>query len=116
MSTLTSERIRSSNPDLKFFNLVNVSLGIQEVFKTAPKAVKVPTELLDWVRALLWEYINGKNDGDNLHDLFVAIRTKAIDNGYSSNQVMETIERATMENRNRVDGDKIHSKYQKLTN
>jgi hypothetical protein len=104
-----------SHQDLKFFNLDNASLGIQEVFKTAPKAVKIPTELLDWVRAVLWEYLHGKKD-DSIHDIMIAIRTKAIDNGYSSQQVMETIERVTRENNNRVDDRKINKRYQKLTN
>jgi hypothetical protein len=102
--------------NLKFFNLDNTSIGIQEVFKTAPTAVRIPTELLDWIRALLWEYRNGRSDADNLNDLIIAIRTLAIRNGYSNQQVMDTIERALMENKNRVDGKKIDKRYQKLTN
>ncbi len=108
---------RSSTEDLEFFHLNNASTGIQEVFKTAPVAVKIPTELLDWIRAVLWEYINeGKKGNTNFHDLSIAIRTKAIENGYSSKQVMETLERARMENRNRVHSPRITAKYHKLTN
>ena len=107
----------SSWQDLKFLKLDTASLGVQEVFKSALLAVKVPTELLNWVRSVLWEYINEKgHTNTNIQDLIVAIRTKAVENGYSSKQVMETIERATTENRNRIDGQRITSRYQKLAN
>ncbi len=56
--------------DLKFFKLDNASVGVQEAFRTAPVAVKVPTELLDWVRAVLCEYINNPKD-TYIGDLFV---------------------------------------------
>jgi hypothetical protein len=100
--------------ELKFFKLDTAPLGIQETFKSAPMAVKIPTELLDWVRSVLWEYVD--KGGTNVHDLFIAIRTKAIANGYSSQQIMATNERATVELHNRNNGGKINRKLQKLTN
>jgi hypothetical protein len=102
------------NQELKFFKLDTAPLGIQEVFKSAPMAVKIPTELLDWVRSVLWEYID--KGGTNVHDLFIAIRTKAIDNGYSSQQIMATLDRAIIELKNRNNGGQINQKLQKLTN
>ena len=105
----------STTQDLKFFKLDTASLGVQEIFKSAPVAVKVPSELLDWVRAVIWEYIQKKGNTD-IHNLMIAIRTKAIENGFSSQQIVETIERAAMENTNRVEGKHVHSRFQKLTN
>ena len=102
--------------ELKFFKLDTASVGIQETFRSAPKAVKIPTELLDWMRSVLWEYTDPKTKETDLRNLFIAIRTKAIANGYCSQQVMETLDRASKEITNRVDGQEINRKLQKLTN
>lgn len=80
--------------ELSVFKLDNAPLGIQEIFKSAPKQHLIPNELLIWMEQLIFEC---QNYGLSPHDIIVCIRTIGISNGYSSQQVMETLDKAVKE-------------------
>jgi|SRR5215216_6369245 len=104
--------INELREELKLFKLNRTTIGMQEVFKSAPKNIMMPTELLGWVRQILSE---GLKVGLGSNDLIVLIRTKAISNGYSSQQVSETMNRAVMQLNNELRDEMLTEKYQQIS-
>jgi len=91
------------NEYLKEFELsvrepVNIPLGLKEILKSAPEQVKIPTELLNWVRQSYIEGIRVRMDTLTLESL---IRTIAIKEFYSPLQIQSAIDRVKLELQNR---------------
>ena len=91
---ITKERVRQKlnqvhqidqlREELSAFKLDNAPLGIQEIFRSAPKQHLIPNELLMRMEHLIFE---GIKIGLSPRDFIVCIRTIGVSNGYSSQQV-----------------------------
>ena len=77
---------------------INISLGLREILKSAPQQVRIPSELLNWIRQ---SYLEGLRDGIDVLTLESLIRTIAIREYYSPLQIQSAIDRIKLELQNR---------------
>ena len=87
-----------------------IPLGLKEILKSPPSQVKLPTELLDWVRQA---YIEAIKSHFYTGTLQVFIRTIGIDMYYSPVQIQAVIDRIELELQNNT--RKINNNYQKIS-
>ena len=88
---------------LKEFELISkepidIPLGLEETLKSAPEQVRIPNELLNWVRQ---SYIEGLRERVDTYTLESLIRTIAIKTYYSPLQIQSAIDRVKLELQNR---------------
>jgi hypothetical protein len=89
-----SEGLEEIRQELKMFGLHETSLGIQEVFKSAPHQVLRPVQLVDWCKQFVKEAAKSKLP---YHRIVTIVRTKGVQNYYSSQQLEASLEHAVKE-------------------
>lgn len=87
-----------------------IPLGLKEILASAPRQVKLPTGLLNWVRQC---YIEQARSHFYSGTLEVFIRTIGIDNFYSPVQIQAVIDRVKLELQNNT--QMINNNYQKIS-
>jgi hypothetical protein len=70
--------------------------GYDEIYRTLPKQVAIPTDLLNWARQLIKEGIRA---GVSEYDIFTAIRVKGIEEYYSHQQIEQLLARLILESK-----------------
>jgi hypothetical protein len=89
-----SEGLQEVKEELEMFGLHDTSIGLQEVFKSAPQQVLRPAQLVEWCKQFVREAVKADLD---YHQILTIVRTKSIQNYYSSQQAVASLDHAIKE-------------------
>jgi hypothetical protein len=88
------EGLQEVKEELEMFGLRETSIGLQEIFKSAPKQVLRPAQLVEWCKQFVNEAVKADLD---YYQILTIVRTKSVQNYYSSQQATASLNHAIKE-------------------